>query len=150
MRREILTSPSLTLSDDLVQVEGPGLGSTGTHTRTFSTGAITNRGSSIQYEPDATSGDTFTIGQAGVYSVVYIEFSDISETVGITLNASATTVSYAGLPVARQIAGGHTGGSRLYAFAATMRLESGDILRATTGGSNDGNSNSVFRVERLY
>lgn len=128
-----------------------GHGSTGTKVRKFTSANTTTVGTAITYAADATNGDTFTINENGVYS---IRFSDGYSTgtghIGISRNASATTTNIYSLAQAQQIAFTESYTGLVGQCSVTIRLNSGDIIRAQTSGVNNISATYCqFRIEKI-
>ena len=110
-----------------------GYGSTSTRARKFTNSTVV--GSGITYVQSATLGSTFTIAEAGVYSITYIDGSSAAAVpFGITKNADGgnnltgeTTTTMA--TVINQAAGEYV------AVCATARLAVGDVILAHTNAS---------------
>lgn len=125
------------VGDHVVTVHtGNGHGSTNTKIRRFTT-AMTNTGTAITYADSATLGATFTINEAGLYEVFYVEPLGGALSVGISLNSSALTTSILTIPVATRVAySGHNDSVTFYLpMTRTLRLSASDVIRVHTDGT---------------
>lgn len=116
---------------------GNGHGSTNTNIRRFST-IDTNLGSAITITQSSTNGDSFTINEDGIYSVIYGDSKAAgSSAFGITKNSSQLTTSITSVTASTRIAfsDGFTDGTTNAVFVG--RLNAGDVIRAHTDAQPD-------------
>ncbi len=112
---------------------GSGRGSTNTTVRRFTTSLVSSGGSAITYAPSSTNGDTFTIAQAGVYSITYQDSSDTDSGMvfGITKNSSQLSTAPTAITNANVLSLGIIPGTTKWGLAATtVYLAVGDVIRA--------------------
>jgi len=130
-----------------------GYGSTNTKIRRFST-TVTNVGSSITYADSATLGATFTINEAGLYSIAYYELFSAATYFGVTLNTASPTTSFSSSLTATEYVLNHitTTAGQPWGSSAIIRLAVNDVIRAhgdaTTTGSN-GTFEAKFYISRV-
>ena len=111
-------------------------GGANTKIRTFGT-TVRSTGSSISYNRSTTLGDTFTIQEAGVYSIYYADRSTSGAyAIGISLNASSLNTNIGALTSDGEILAFTEHDSSGYAsVSVTTRLAQGDVIRAHTDGT---------------
>lgn len=127
-----------------------GYGSTATKIRRF-TNIQDNVGSDVTYVDSATLGGTFTINNAGTYSISYTDEANAVTNVGITKNASSLTTSIASIATSEILTFSTTSAnSHVEAMAWTGDLVAGDIIRAHTDGVAPGAAPRChFTIKRL-
>jgi hypothetical protein len=115
---------------------GNGFGSTNTKIRRFTT-TVTNTGTAITYSDSASNGATFTINEAGIYSISYCDnFNSAGEQIGVSLNSSQLTTNISGITTADRLGYTVSGADVSNNYSWTGRLAAGDVIRAhTTGGT---------------
>jgi len=142
---QAFTTLGLTLPNNKseVQLQGSvGNGSVGNRARVF-TSVVVNTGVAITYNSDATNGDSFTINEAGVYTIGLTTCGTSPQTVGVTRNTAATTAFNSGAVNDMLTFFNSTGGTNSSATCAwTGFLTSGDVIRAQTEGTDCGASTS--------
>lgn len=126
-------------TSEVILDSGNGHGATATKIRRF-TNARKNIGSGITYADDANSGGTFTINEAGVYSISWNDKrGGGADFMVITVNDTATTTN-GSTPLtyaqgARAMTNMRTGESEFVGW--TGRLEKNDVVRAHSNGALD-------------
>jgi len=125
---------------------GNGHGSTNTRIRRFSN--ITQSiGSAITYADSATLGGSFTINEAGIYSMTHHDRANASSfSIGFSVNSTQLTTDVGGITTANRLVfdveASSTGTFRSTSVVA--RLAAGDVVRVHTDGSpNNTTSGSV-------
>lgn len=117
-----------------------GYGSTDNKIRIFTTSG-TATGSGISRATSASTGDTFTINEAGVYALSVTDCFTGQGDTGWSRNADATgrTTSILSLTFANgRIAHGYTAGSDLPGtVAVTVRASAAEVFRVHTDGTSD-------------
>ncbi len=140
------------LPDGEIRVEiGNGHGSTNSKIRRFTTSVI-SQGSSITYADSATLGGTFTINEAGIYSVNYSD-SRAGGTAGIGISKESDQLTTSIFTITNT----HRMGYSEVAVAAstsmasgTFRCASGDVIRAHTDGTPDNtNVATGFQITQI-
>ncbi len=123
------------VGDHAVRVTtGNGLGSTNTQIRRFTT-TLASVGTAITYADSATNGASFTINEAGIYAVVYMdEGSGGGNAIyGVSLNSNQlTTDIYLIAATNRKTTSFMTAGL-IGAASAVFRAGVGDVVRAHVG-----------------
>lgn len=146
------SSGTLTAPRSEVVVEGGnGHGSTGTKIRRFDT-QVKAVGAAISYADSATDGGSFTINEAGVYAVTYLDFDGGgADTYGISVNASSLTTDIGSLSYSSGKRA-HTridvtgGGSETVTWIGNLSV--GDVVRAHGNGGLDATNaaDTVFTI----
>lgn len=122
-----------------------------TNTRVITTGTTTkNQGSGITYARSATLGDTFTINEAGVYSVNAVAYGGAT-VMGITVDATgflSTTINNNGISYANGYRGANPSGGW---YSGVLELAQGNVLRFQTDGGSfgGGTTTGVIRVTKI-
>lgn len=132
---------------------GSGLGSTNTSVRRFSNSLIST-GSGITYTNSAVNGDTFTVNDAGMYSITYQDSSttDGGMVFGITRNSTQLTTGPSGITDANLLATGIVSAvNRTSTCTTTVFLAAGDVIRAQAeSGANDTTTYKVrFHIAKV-
>jgi hypothetical protein len=135
---------------ELIVNQGSGHGSTNTTIRRFSN-VVKNSGAGITYASSATLGDTFTINEAGVYSISYTDQNSAASTCfGISVNSTQLTTSITGINASNQVMGTCASSGTESNVSATLALNAGDIIRAHTNGSPDMTAaDNKFRITKV-
>jgi len=120
-----------------------GRGSTATRRRNF-TGSATTSGTAITYAQSATNGSTFTINQAGVYSVVYGDSGSAQWGAAISRNSNGITNPGSLTAFTNRLAKQTIQAGFEHVMEWTGVLNSGDIVEAVTDTAADGTSDNVF------
>jgi hypothetical protein len=118
-----------------------GHGSTDTKIRRYTN--ATTVGTAITRASSAGNGDTFTVSEAGIYSLYAIDLrSGGASDYGFSLNSADLTTSITGISVATRIAMVKTISADWGALSATLRLAAGDVVRV----HSDGNLNTTAAI----
>lgn len=129
-----------------------GLGATDTKIRRFANNPV-GTGTAITYADSANNGGTFTINEAGLYSISYSDtWSSGDRNFGISLNSNQLTTNVDTITQAHRLAiGGNSAANVAGNIAVTVRLAVNDVLRAHTDGQTDGASTQItkFRVIKI-
>jgi len=114
-----------------------GHGSTNTKIRRFTT-SVSSVGNGITWTDSATLGSYFTINEAGVYAISYVDGRDTGTGYfGISLNSTQLTTSIDAITEADRLVSGYVASGIGGDFSVTKRLAVGDVIRAHTNGNND-------------
>ena len=130
-----------------------GTGSTATRILQFTTAAV-NTGSAITRASSSSLGDSFTINEAGVYSMFFqYQNSSGNREFGITKNQSSLTQNITGNPVGEVLCTGAATSTNLrHSCSVTAALAVSDVIRANTD-TNTGDSTTVgdcaFRIVKV-
>ena len=118
-----------------------GYGSTNTVIRRFST-TLETAGSDIAYADSASLGATFTINNAGVYSISYNDSFNAAANFGLSLNSTQLTTAILSLTAVNRIANS-TGAANNQSglISLTRYFAAGDVIRAHTDGTPVGATN---------
>ena len=122
-----------------------GHGSTATKVRRFNVTPKKATGTAITYADNATNGGSFTINEAGVYTIHYSDYrTGGTMCIAVSVNASSLTTNACTLTYAN---GRRLGTNQTVAGTATMMswtgiLAASDVVRAHTDGN--GNSTDEF------
>ena len=131
------------VGDHVVSVNtGNGHGSTNTSVRRFTT-TNENTGTSITYADSATLGASFTINATGVYSVYYQDVGQFTHVIARNQTSTAVTDQ------TKVIAASSTTGASTKSVSATIKLTSGDVVRAISSGSTDATGAVQFSIRRI-
>lgn len=128
-----------------------GYGSTNTYIRRWTT-VGKNIGSAITYADSAGDGGSFTINEAGLYSITYVDQFTSDSNMGISLNSNQLTTDIATITATHRLLYTHTPVANVPTVAAiTLYLNVGDVIRGHTaavasGGSPNG---ETFRIARV-
>jgi hypothetical protein len=134
-----------------------GYGSTNTCIRRFLS-PIENVGTGITITQSATDGDSFTINEAGVYTICYSDMNGSNAfLIGLSLNSTAlsTVIEDPANDAYRIALHGHFTGSangtaRVF---CTRYFSAGSVIRAHCGGGGGGNESSYqrtnFRISKI-
>lgn len=125
---------------------GNGHGATNTKIRRFTNSTTT--GVAITYADSSTLGGTFTINEAGLYSISYTDARTAGAgALGISLNSAQLTTTIDSITVANRLLWANTPGAAGYGVATwSGRLAAGDVIRAHTDGLPDGTGDKVQLV----
>ena len=140
------------MTEDFSEVllsEGNGHGSTNDRIRRFSTLSI--EGAAMSVTQSATDGDSVTINESGVYSIVYADYrAGGSSGFGVSLNSNQLTTSISAITLADRLTNSTIASGELVTTSITRRLNSGDVLRAHTNGAhNTTDDQVVLRIQKL-
>jgi hypothetical protein len=130
---------------------GAGVGSdSGNLIRTFTT-KRTDQGTSITYASDSAAGDTFTVNEDGIYAISYSDRSSVDSLFGISVNSSQVTVAISSITVANRLCITSASSGSFWNIATTVRLDSGDVIRAHWSSTNtlDSNANTSFTITQV-
>jgi hypothetical protein len=116
---------------------GSGHGSTNTRIRRFTTPVI-NAGTSISYQNSVANGDTFTINEAGIYSIHYTESSSADAFFGISVNSNQLTTSITSITDAHRKASAKIVAGNPSLVSVTVALSQNDVVRAHTNSAVNG------------
>lgn len=133
---------------------GNGHGSTNTKIRRFTNATTTGTG--ITYADSAGNGGSFTINEAGVYSISYSDRITTAATscqIGISLNSGSLTTNVLVLSASERLAAAETVPASYSNVSVTVRLAAGDVIRAHTDGTPNvtasGTQFTITQVTRL-
>lgn len=130
---------------------GAGYGSTNTKIRRIETNVV-NTGNAITRAISSTAGNSYTINQAGFYSMQYSDrYTGGSGELGISLNSNQLTTNCDAITATTRIAymddASASGGLNV---SATLRLSSGDVIRPHTDGGTAVTGNSCnFDISKI-
>jgi hypothetical protein len=130
-----------------------GYGSTGIYVRVFHFNPVAV-GSDLTYTNDTTNGDYITVNTDGVYAISYTGTSPFADTLGVSINQSATSYLHQ-LAKDSLVCQQAFPASTISNCAGTLSLSSGDVIRAhrDVGGSQscncDTNEDEHLRVVRV-
>ena len=131
---------------------GNGHGSTNNKIRRFTT-TQSSTGTAITYADSAANGASFTINQAGLYEVYYIDdYTAGISTHGISLNSAQLTTSIQNITAANRLGWARsTGTGDPGPITRVVRLSIGDVIRPHTDGAPDSTTaaNSVFSIRKV-
>lgn len=138
------------INSEVIVDSGNGHGSTtGTKIRRFSN-IRKNVGNGITYADSSTDGGSFTINEAGIYTISYSDGLSSGESVfGITVNDTAKTTNWTTpLTYAQGARAGTSNNAGFQGFCSwTGRLSVGDVVRAHDNGNLDfTNSFCMFSI----
>jgi len=123
---------------------GAGFGSSGTAVTCF--GSASTTGTAITYANNATTGDTFTITQAGVYAISFCAATNAQAYIGISRNASSTSTGISGLSTSEALIMTRSDASTVpAAVSITLRLVAGDVIRAHVSAGTTQAQTSLWR-----
>lgn len=136
---------------EVVLSTGNGYGSTNTKIRRYTT-IDKNEGTSISYVDSATLGASFTINDAGVYTISMNDaYSASTVQFGASLNSAQLTTAINSITAADRILYGETiAAGKGNMTSRTLFLNVGDVVRPHTTGTADEASalTSVFSIVR--
>lgn len=143
-------------TNEVVVHTGNGQGSTSTHIRRFTT-AMTNTGTAITYADSSTLGATFTINEAGIYSIYYADgvTDGFDSGLGISLNSAELTTSILSVTIATRLAAINIVAAetnRVRAVSRTVGLAVNDVIRPHCHTSNRPNLTSdsaIFAIRKV-
>ena len=151
MRKQTLRIPKIRNEIWLNDVNG--YGSTNNKIRRWSN---VNRtiGRAMTLTQDGTNGDTITINESGIYSIHYTDALAATGMMGVSKNSSQLTTAVNSITQTDLLTAGQNGSDTTLAHCSvTTWLNSGDVIRAHTDGSNAtaaGNeSRSVFIIIKV-
>lgn len=130
---------------------GNGRGSTNTPIRRFTT-TTTNLGSAITYADSATLGATFTINEAGLYSINYAEAGAAAGAFGISLNTANVTTVFTSLADGTRVINGYSNDTNISnSVSGLLRLAVSDVIRPHTDASFDDTeaNNTMLRIIKV-
>lgn len=131
---------------------GNGYGSTNTKVRRYSN-IRKNTGTAITYADSSTNGASFTINEAGAYSIHANDgISAGAAVIGITVNGSALTTSLTTpITYAQGLRGwAHGPSAGTSSVTVTLNLAVGDIVRPQDNGTNNNtDSLSMFTITQI-
>jgi len=126
---------------------GNGHGSTNTKIRRFTNNVTT--GSNITFNQSAADGDDFTVNVTGVYAISYTDGGGTSW-VGISVNSAQLTTNIFAITTANRLMSAESNGGIVINVAVTVRLTSGDVIRAHTDGDvTDVSARSQFVITQV-
>lgn len=114
-----------------------GFGSSNTKIRIFNS-VVSSTGTAITYATSATAGDSWTINEAGVYTIYYQDKTTSDDIFGISLNASGADLTTAISALsASKILGfiDNASASGFASLSVTKRLAQNDVIRAHCNGA---------------
>lgn len=122
---------------------GNGYGSTNTKIRRFANAST--QGTAITYTDDAALGGSFKINEDGVYNISYADFSTTAnDYIGLSKNTTQPTTSVASLTDSSfLILAGLPTANNFGVVPYTDIFRAGDVIRAHTSGTANGNNNLV-------
>jgi hypothetical protein len=124
-------------ADSIVRVDtANGFGSTATMIRRFST-IREVKGTAITYADSATNGASFTINEAGIYHISYMEYQTGAGTIGISLNSTNLTTQVGPLSITtnNEVLAAITNASSYDSPVSwSGYLNVGDVIRPHTNG----------------
>lgn len=138
-------------SQSMVRVNtGNGYGSTNTMIRRF-TNTVTNVGSDITYADSATLGASFTINNAGVYSISYSDAFTSNSFMGISLNTTQPTTNITSINVGNALAVAWTTATAPECVSWTGYLDAGSVIRAHANANTQqaGVNGGLFTITRI-
>lgn len=132
----------------MVRVDtGNGHGSTNIFIRRFTNQVTT--GTAINYADSAGAGGSFTITEAGIYSMSYCDSrGGASGEFGISLNQASTAVL--SLTAAEKVAVAIGASGLNSCVSNTMRLAVNDVIRACDGNSMDATTQAIFTITQVH
>ena len=138
---------------EVVVTTSNGHGSTSTYIRRFTT-TQSSVGTAITYADSATLGGTFTINEAGLYSLYYGDAGSINGNFGISLNSSELTTSILSITAASRLCvtnASNSAGNRPTAVSVVVKLAASDVIRAHDDISMGGSTayQLIFRIRRI-
>lgn len=137
---------------EIVVHTGNGYGSTNTKIRRFTT-TMTSTGTAITYADSAANGGSFTINEAGLYSLHYSDQSTSSNVnAGVSLNSSQLTTAIKSINIAdRTMVQTLDTANQPYVVSRVVKLSANDVIRVHTEGANiDGTGNTtLFAIRKV-
>lgn len=129
---------------------GNGFGSTNTTIRRFST-TVVNTGTGITYADSSTLGATFTVTEAGIYSISYSDGFNAAAAFGVSLNSTQLTTSIATITAADRLCLSVTSAADYHqTVGVTLTLSVGDVIRAHASAAESANpARSQFTIQRI-
>lgn len=130
---------------------GNGHGSTNNKIRRF-TNTIASRGTAITYADSAANGGSFTLNEAGVYSVTYSDYyTGGSAHMGVSLSSNQLTDSITDITAThRKCISGTPAANVMTSVSCKFNATIGDVVRAHTNGNPDGNNiYSAFTITKV-
>lgn len=121
--------PRQVSDNEIIVNTGNGYGSTDTMVRRFTTSERSS-GGAITRATSATTGDTFTINESGIYAIVYSDTWTSAGTIGISLNSTQKTTSIASITAANRLGIGSCAANGFVTVSCVKRLSAGDVIRA--------------------
>jgi hypothetical protein len=145
----VLSDTVLVPQGEVRLTTGNGHGSTNTKIRRFST-QVRNTGTSITYAENSATGASFTINEAGIYTISYHDRHTTLDNYGISLNSSELTTNILSITAADILAQDvlDSNGSGV---SVTVRLAKDDVIRPHTGGlvANATAANVWFHITQV-
>lgn len=143
---------STSVGDHVVTVHtGNGYGSTNTMIRRFTT-TLTSTGTAISYADSATLGGTFTINEAGLYSIHYSEIAPAGEAFGVSKNSAELSTSIVDMAIANRVMiSTITSNSTCVSTSIVVRLAAADAIRAhgSFASGSAGNNRTFFSIRKV-
>lgn len=122
---------------------GNGHGSTNTKIRRFS-GTATTVGTAVTYADSATAGASFTINEAGVYAISYVDYRAAAACInGVSVNSVNLTTSIETLATSEKLMMSSNDTAQYSCASVTARLNAADVVRPHTDGGADGATSRV-------
>lgn len=149
-----ITYSRATNDHEVVVHTGNGHGGTNTKIRRFST-AMTNTGTAITYADSAANGASFTINEAGIYSISYSDSraSNSAAFHGASLNSAQLTTAVESITVANRLSitqDGNASVDLLTSVSRVAKLAVGDVVRPHTSGSQASTTDtSMFSIRKI-
>lgn len=129
---------------------GNGHGAVNTRIRRFTT-TDKNSGTAITYADSANNGGSFTINEAGLYTISYCDASSGTAVIGVSVNGSALTTSIESQTYAqgKRIASfGTTAGNPFCSWTGVLAVN--DVVRAHTNASPDSTTTTcMFTITKV-
>lgn len=144
---------AIPVGDHSVVVKGNGgEGSTNTAIRRFTT-VESSSGTAITYADSAANGGTFTINDAGLYSISYSDGSTTPSVIsfGLSLNSNQLTTGPLGITstaLLGVVSHSYDGNAQLLNLSITERFSAGDIIRAHVDLTNV-NGAAILRIRKI-
>ena len=125
---------------------GNGHGSTNTVIRRFTNTISNTIGTYATYADSAGNGGSVTILRAGWYYIAYSDYYSANDAVmGISVNSAQLTTSILSITSANRLAITDNPAANKPGFCAVLKyLNVNDVIRAHTGGADDGNNVKVW------
>ena len=138
---------------EIVVTTGNGYGAVNTKIRRYTT-TQSSVGTAITYADDANSGASFTINQAGLYSIYTADTyttSTATHTFEVSLNSSQLTTAIESITAADRLMMAGIGSSTPLSISRVVRLAVNDVIRPHTDGSTNSVSaaTSVFAIRKI-
>lgn len=140
----------------VVVTTGNGHGSTNTKIRRFTT-TLSSTGTAITYADSAANGASFTINEAGLYSISYCDYGPVSTVVqyGVSKNSAQLTTDVGSITATDRVAIASnyesTGNPWAIPLSISQRFAAGDVIRPHTNGTPNSSSTALnyFSITKI-